>query len=134
MKTIVLALAASLFAVSAPAATYTVNSTAHGTDASSATTTLVEAIQKANTAGGTQIIELAAGATYLADDTVYIDNTERTGRTLYPRITCNLTINGNGATLDATGKKARFFVVGGSGALTLNQMNLVGAKAKGGNG
>jgi len=126
--------AAGTIAVSAAqAATYTVNSTAHGTDSNAATTTLVEAIQQANTAGGANVIELATGGVYSSDDTVFIDGTSA-GRTMYPAITTTITIHGNGATLDATGKNARFFYVSGSGSLVLEDINLNGGKAQGGTG
>ncbi len=115
------------------AATFTVNSTLHGTDGNAGTTTLVEAINAANTAGGSNTIELAANTAYVSDDTVFIDGTSA-GRTMYPAITSNITIHGNGATLDATGKNARFFYVTGTGALTLERINLVGGKAQGGAG
>jgi hypothetical protein len=115
------------------AATFTVNSTLHGTDANGATTTLVEAIQQANAAGGSNIIVLPANTVFTADDTLFTDSTSA-GRTMYPAITTTIQIQGNGSTLDATGKNARFFYVSGSGALTLTQINLVGGKAKGGDG
>ena len=126
-------LAACLVSLGAQAATFTVNSTLHGTDSDSSTTTLVEAIQQANTAGGANVIELASGTVYSSDDALYIDGTSA-GRTMYPAITSTITIHGNGATLDATGKNARFFYVSGSGSLTLEDINLSGAKAQGGDG
>jgi hypothetical protein len=122
-----------LAALPSLAATYTVNSTLHGTDSDGSTTTLVEAIQAANTAGGSNVIELAAGTTYSSDDTVFIDGTSA-GRTMYPAITSTITIHGNGATLDATGKNARFFYVSGSGSLVLEDINLSNGKAQGGDG
>jgi hypothetical protein len=109
-----------------------VNSTVHGTDSNPATTTLVEAIQQANAAPGPDIIQLPSMATFLSDDALFID-ANAAGRTMYPQISSNITIQGNGSTLDAMGKNARFFYVGTSG-LTLENMNLVGGKAQGGDG
>ncbi|MBX7184274.1 MAG: hypothetical protein K1Y01_03925, partial [Vicinamibacteria bacterium] len=117
----------------ASAATFTVNSTLHGTDGNGATTTLVEAIQQANAAGGSNTIVLPAATVFVADDALFLDGTSA-GRTMYPAITTSITIQGNGSTLDATGKNARFFYVSGSGSLTLDQINLVGGKAQGGTG
>ncbi len=65
-------------------ATYVVDSHAHGTDTNSATTTLVEAIQLANTNTGPDTIVLASGSTYLSDDATFIDGASA-GRTMYPR-------------------------------------------------
>ena len=64
-----------------PEVTITVNSTAHGTDANPGTTTLVEAIQQANTLGGSNTIVLPTGGSFVSDDTVFIDNTSL-GRTM----------------------------------------------------
>ncbi len=114
-------------------ATYVVDSLAHGTDTNSATTTLVEAIQLANTNTGPDTIVLASGSTYLSDDATFIDGASA-GRTMYPSITSDITIQGNGSTLDATGKNARFFHVSSSGSLTLENINLFGGKAQGGDG
>ncbi|HQR35406.1 MAG TPA: Ig-like domain repeat protein, partial [Blastocatellia bacterium] len=129
-----LGLAGKHASVATPAmATITVNSALHGTDGNGATTTLVEAIQQANTAGGSNTIVLPSAGYFPSDDTVFIDSTTL-GRTMYPAITSNITIQGNGSVLDATGKNARFFYVTGSGSLTLEQINLVGGTAKGGDG
>ncbi|MEQ1752289.1 MAG: hypothetical protein ABL974_22905, partial [Prosthecobacter sp.] len=104
-----LALAFGLLATHVEGASLTVNSTRHGTDANGATTTLVEAIQQANAAGaGPHTINLPAVTVFTSDDTLFIDGTSA-GRTMYPAITTNITILGNGSTLDATGKNARFF-------------------------
>lgn len=114
-------------------ATFVVDSLAHGTDTNSATTTLVEAIQLANANSDQDTIVLGNGLTYSSDDATFIDGTSA-GRTMYPAITTPIKISGNSATLDATGKNARFFYVSGSGALTIEDVNLVGGKAQGGNG
>jgi len=114
--------------------TYTVNSTAHGTDSNGATTTLVEAINAANLAGGVNTIILPASTTFVMDDTVFIDTTSDTGRTFLPKITSTLTIQGNGSTFDGTGKNARFLAVAGSGNLTVNNVIFFGGKAQGGKG
>lgn len=123
-----------LLAGTASATTFTVDSMTHGTDANGATTTLVEAINAANTAGGSNTILLPAGATFAMDDTVFIDTTADTGRTFLPRITSTLTIEGNGAIFDGTGKNARFLMVTGSGNLTVNNVVFLGGKAQGGKG
>lgn len=110
-----------------------VNSTVHGTDSNPATTTLVEAIQQANATTGPDIIQLPSMTTFLSDHALFIDGTSA-GRTMYPSISSNITIQGAGSTLDASGKNARFFYVSGAGNLTLEDMNLVGGKAQGGDG
>ncbi len=110
-----------------------VNSTLHGTDADSNTTTLVEAIQLANATPGQDDITLPAVTTFASDDAIFIDPTSA-GRTMYPAITSEIKIIGNGSSLNATGKNARFFYVSGSGALTIEDTNLVGGKAQGGDG
>ncbi|MFO1493813.1 MAG: hypothetical protein U1F26_04040 [Lysobacterales bacterium] len=129
--------AALICSASASAATFTVNSTAHGTDSNPATTTLVEAINAANGAAGADTIVLPSQTLFQVDDTVSVV-LDSTGRTLYPRITGPTLIQGNGSTIDflsaPTSRNARFFVVAGGASLELEDLSLIGGRLRGGDG
>lgn len=121
----------------APAATFTVNSTLHGTDSNPATTTLVEAINAANGAAGADTIVLPSQTLFQVDDTVSV-LLDSTGRTLYPRITGPTLIQGNGSTIDflsaPTTRNARFLVVASGASLELEDLSLIGGRLRGGDG
>ncbi len=89
---------------------------------------LITAIQNANTAGAATTITLAANATF---DFASADNTTDGGNAL-PVITGNVTIVGNGATIERTGTTPfRLFDVAGGGSLTLQNLTLTGGLAQG---
>ena len=129
--------AALIWSASASAATFTVNSTAHGTDSNPATTTLVEAINAANGAAGADTIVLPSQTLFQVDDTVSVV-LDASGHTLFPRITGPTMIQGNGSTIDflsaPTTRNARFFVVAGGASLELEDLSLIGGRLRGGDG
>ncbi len=106
---------------------------------------LADAINQANAATGPHIITLAVNAVYsytLPDNFWY-------GPNALPPIASDVTIEGNGATLQrATGNRLRFFYVGadpnnpattnynspGAGKLTLRHLTLTNGLALGGDG
>ena len=67
------------------AATFTVNSTLHGTDADGGTTTLMESINAANTAGSSNTVVLAAASYLVSDDTVFHQSQFRRAA-MYPAV------------------------------------------------
>jgi len=114
--------------LTAPSNTITVNDTSPGTGGPGCK--LRDAIIAANTDGGAggcsagsgaDVIELAKGATYTLDS---VDN----GINGLPAITTEITINGNGATIErssAGGTPAfRFFLLNSGANLTLNNLTL----------
>jgi CSLREA domain-containing protein len=120
---------------------YDLNTPANNTPANLAAD-LVTAINSANTAGGSNTIQLDAGQTYdftTADNNWYGPND-------LPPIDSNITIQGNGATLQrdsacaqTTGEAMRFFYVSGGitnelplGTLMLQNLTLTNGLAKGG--
>lgn len=99
---------------------------------------LIQALDQANGIGGLPIIiSLAAGSTYALstpDNYWY-------GPNGLPAIAADVTINGNGATIERVGSTPFriFYVSGGfdglpAGQLTLNNMTVEGGLAEGGNG
>jgi hypothetical protein len=115
----VLALTGGLFAFStgvSQAATFTVDDTADTLDEG----TLRAAVIAANGNGAADVINLVGGTTYTlslvgADDTAAAGDLD---------ITSAVTINGNGATVDANDIDRAFHVLPG-GSLTLNDVNIV---------
>ena len=105
-------------------------------------TTLINDINTANGNGQVNTIALAASSTY---DLTQVNNVWY-GPDGLPPISSNLTIQGNGATIerDATAPNFRLFYVSGgtaggseslpAGQLTLENVTLEGGKAQGGNG
>jgi hypothetical protein len=117
------------------AATITVTTTLGGTGGPECT--LRDAITAANTdtatggcpaGSGADIIELAAGATYTL--TAVDNNTD--GPNGLPSVTSEITINGNGATIERSSAGAtpdfRIFHVGDAGNLTLNDLTINNGK------
>ena len=122
---------------SADAATLTVNDTS-GVIATDGNCTLREAIIAANTdavvdacpaGSGADTIELGVGLTYIL---IEVDNSTDEANGL-PSISSQITINGNGSTIERSGAapKFRIFHVGNSGVLTLNQVTVSGGFADG---
>ncbi|MEI6045491.1 MAG: choice-of-anchor Q domain-containing protein [Chloroflexota bacterium] len=118
-----LTLAALLFVSTTPvaqAATYNTTCT---------TAQLLLDIAAANTAGGANTINLAAGCTYTL---TVVDNTLTVGLGTsgngLPAITSQLTINGNGATITRsnTAPNFRIFYVQAGGTLTINNLTISG--------
>lgn len=126
---------------SASAATFT--AACSGTTGDPAS--LVTAINSANAAGGANVVQLGAGCTY----TLTVVDNNWYGPNGLPAIASDITIEGNGATIEraATAPRFRLFFVGadianantsnyvspGPGRLTLEDVTLRGGLAKGGN-
>ena len=94
-------------------------------------------INSACTAGsGDDIIVLPTGGALFQLSAIIDDANNPTGPTATPIITSNITIEGNGATLQwiNASLNARAFAVGDGGNLTLNQLFITGFIAKGGDG
>lgn len=83
---------------------------------------LIDAIHCANARPGPDVIELAAGGTYALGT---IDNNTH-GSNGLPPIISDITIHGNGATIDRAGPPIRFFYVPMLGSLTLDSLTLRG--------
>ena len=95
----------------------------------SSTAGLIAAIGAANTAGGATTITLKAGVTF--DFT----SAYKTTKNALPAIAGNITIIGNGDTIERTGSTAfRLFDVSGGGSLTLENLTLQGGLAQGASG
>ncbi|HEX8915950.1 MAG TPA: hypothetical protein VF796_26620, partial [Humisphaera sp.] len=107
------------------------------------TAALIAAINSANTLPGADTISLAAGSTY----TLTAQDNYWYGPNGLPAITSDVTIEGNGATIErsaaANTPKFRLFYVAGDntvsptlspGTLTLKNLTLQGGLAKGGDG
>ncbi|HET6878959.1 MAG TPA: hypothetical protein VFI31_02320, partial [Pirellulales bacterium] len=120
-------------------ATFSVNAGDVTNIGSGGTGGLVWAINQANQAGGSNTIELAAGSTYnlsAADNNWY-------GPNGLPPITSDLTIDGNGATIERSAAAGTpdfrlFYVSGGeelvAGSLDLENITLANGIARGGAG
>ncbi len=87
-------------------------------------TGLISAINSANTAGGATTITLASGTNFNFTSSYLSTNN------VLPSISANITILGNGDTLNAAGN-GRLFDVSSSGTLTLENMTLTGGKVSG---
>ena len=100
-------------------------------------TTLIGAILAADSGEGNTII-LPSATTFTLSPTGYLapisgNGSVNTGMTLLPGINQAITIDGNGSTIEvATGAVGRFFSI--TSSLTLNNVNLIGGVAQGGNG
>ena len=92
------------------------------------TSALIADIQSANAAGGATTITLAANTTFDFATGNYSTN----GANALPAITGNITIVGNGDTIERTGAAAfRLFDVASGGSLTLENLTLTGGLAQG---
>jgi hypothetical protein len=106
---------------------------------------LVDAIASANASGGSNVVVLGQGCVY----TLTTVNNNWYGPNGLPPITSNITIEGNGATIqraadaphfrlffvgaDPTNANTLNYVTPGAGSLTLRNVTLAGGLAKGGN-
>ncbi|HTU89427.1 MAG TPA: hypothetical protein VMF69_04960 [Gemmataceae bacterium] len=117
--------------------------------------TLIDAINAANNTGGSgsYVINLPANSTITfsqplnnatVSGTNVVQDQQWYGPDALPAITSNITIEGNGDTLQISGTNMRFFYVSGGptltggalavGSLTLDNLTLEGGTAQGGNG
>ena len=95
------------------------------------TTGFIAAINSANTAGGSTTITLASGTTF---DFTTANNSTKGGNAL-PVITSNITIVGNGDTIERTGPNAfRLLDVAPGGSLNLQNVTLAGGSVTGSGG
>lgn len=94
--------------------------------------TLIAAIESANTDPGPDTVILAGGCVF----TLTAVNNVTLGPTGLPLITSTMTISGNGATIarDQSAPHFRLFAVDTAGALTLQSLTLRGGQVKGADG
>jgi peptidoglycan/xylan/chitin deacetylase (PgdA/CDA1 family) len=95
---------------------------------------LIAEINTANESGQSSTLDLDAGCTYSVTGPVDLDP-DGYGPIGLPKITGDITIHGNGATLMRSGADAfRFFYVTTTGHLSLDNLTIMNGLARGGNG
>jgi hypothetical protein len=127
----------------AQAATITVTTDVPTINNADGLCSLVEAIINANNdaathpdcaaGSGADIIQLPLGGTYTVDKNY---GTAAYGPTRLPKITSDITIDGNGSTItrQVQGKLSRLIAVGATGSLTLNNTTVSGGRSRKGGG